>query len=97
MPKRLLQLCSYHSWSTEFFKRIFSTSSIIQSPRITNSANNYPRKLPKETLLKKSKLTLSSTTTSMTTQTSTIILSETNSIFYYCYHSLVLQVSIYRY
>ncbi|CAF4463302.1 unnamed protein product, partial [Rotaria sp. Silwood2] len=72
-------------------------SSIIQSPRITNSANNYPRKLPKETLLKKSKLTLSSTTTSMTTQTSTIILSETNSIFYYCYHSLVLQVSIYRY
>ncbi|CAF1073577.1 unnamed protein product [Rotaria sp. Silwood1] len=79
------------------------TSSIIQSPRITNSANNYRRKLRKETLLKKttkSSSSLSSSTlssTAMLTQipTSTIIISPTNSIDYYCYHSLVLQVSKY--
>ncbi|CAF5136351.1 unnamed protein product, partial [Rotaria sp. Silwood1] len=63
-------------------------SSIIQTPHITNSANNYPRKLRKETLLKKSKLS-SSSTTSITRQTqiqtSTIIISPTNSIYYYSF------------
>ncbi|CAF5167701.1 unnamed protein product, partial [Rotaria sp. Silwood1] len=44
-------------------------SSIIQTPHITNSANNYPSKLRKETLLKKSKLSSSSSTTSITRQT----------------------------
>ncbi|CAF2055249.1 unnamed protein product [Rotaria magnacalcarata] len=77
------------------------TSSIIQSPRLTNSTNNYRRKLRKETLLKKStkpSSSSSSVTTLQTqtqTQTSTIIVSPTSSIDSYCYRSLVLQVAQY--
>lgn len=73
------------------------TSSIIQSPRLTNSSNSYRRKLRKETLMKKSTKTCSSssTTTINPTQTTPILISSTNSIDIYCYHSLVLQVSQY--
>ncbi|CAF3764187.1 unnamed protein product [Rotaria sp. Silwood1] len=66
MPKRLLQLCSYHSWWSEFVKECFQPS--ISTLMITQTQ----------------------------IQTSTIIiLSPTASIDYYCYHSLVIQLSKY--
>jgi len=70
------------------------TSSIIQSPRLINSTNNYRRKLRKETLLKKS---TKSSSSSLSTQTppSSIIISQSNSMDYFCHRSSVLQVCQY--
>jgi hypothetical protein len=71
------------------------TSSIIPNPPSINSSNNYRRKLRKETLLKKS-IKSSSSSSSVSTQTnqpSSIIISPSNSIDYFCHRSLVLKVS----
>ena len=76
------------------------TSSISHCSRSTNSTNNYRRKLRKETLLKKStksstSSSSSSSSTYPTNQTPSIVISQANSIEYFCHRSLVLQVSKY--
>ncbi|CAF3703991.1 unnamed protein product [Adineta steineri] len=72
------------------------TSSINQSPRLMNPTNNYRRKLRKETLLKKStKSSSSSSSSSNPIQTSSIIISQSNSIDYFCHRTLVLNVCQY--
>jgi hypothetical protein len=68
------------------------TSSIIPNPPLINSSNNYRRKLRKETLLKKSTKSSSSSVLTQTNQPSSIIISQSNSIDYFCNRILVLKV-----
>lgn len=71
------------------------TSSIIPSPRLINPANNYRRKLRKETLLKKSTTKSSSSSSSSSLTQTSIIISTNNSTEYYSERSLVLNVCQY--
>ena len=71
------------------------TSSIIPSPRSIHPANNYRRKLRKETLLKKSTKSSSSSIVSTQPPTSTIFISPGNSLECFCHRTLTLKVCQY--